>query len=167
MGILGTMVAPALLSMRSGNDRRVFVSSLQVLTRRAWQEALNSNLPHRIRFDFKKHIVIAERATDQKNRAGEDVWQELSDEYVQSSFNIPSREQIKDFWVDGTDLVHVRGMDIYEVFFYLFPDGTSQQVIINVFDSGENTESAAGSRFSMVLNPITVRFTEYPTFQKP
>lgn len=168
IGILGTMVAPALLSLRSGNDRRVFTSSLQVLTRRAWHEALSSHQLHRIRFDLKKHVVIAERITGAKDRAGEDVWQPLSDEYVPSHFDIPAREQIKGVWVDGTDLLHARGETMTENWFFLFPDGTSQQVTIHIFDSGESTESTpGGSRFSLVLNPLTVRFTEYPTFQKP
>ncbi len=167
MGILSTMVAPALLSLRSGNERREFVSSLQLLTRRAWQEALTNHQLYRIRFDLEHHKVIAERATGQKERSGEEVWLALSDTYVPSTFEWSSGQEIKDFFIDGVDNIHVRGTNIHEVYFFIFPDGTAQRIIINIFDSSEHTESAAGSRFSLVLNPLTVRFTEFPTFQKP
>jgi hypothetical protein len=134
---------------------------------RAWQESLATHELHRLWFDLKKKKVVVQKATDKKDRMGEPIFQEISSEYIDATYEWPESLQIKDFFIDGVDVMHVPSMRIDEVWFYLFPDGSCQEVIINIFDTADTSESEAGTRLSLVLNPFSLRFTQYATFQQP
>jgi hypothetical protein len=56
---------------------------------------------------------------------------------------------------------------INEVWFYIYPDGSTQEVIINVFDTSDTSQAEAGTRFGLVLSPFTGTFSVYDTFQRP
>lgn len=170
LAILGLMLAvavPNFQKFRPGYERRQLVATLSVLTQRAWQNALATHELHRLWFDLERRKVVVQKATDKKDRSGEQIFEEISDEYVPASYHWPESLQIKDFFADGADLLHVPGLRVEELWFYVFPDGSAQEVIVNFFDTADTSESEAGTRLSLVLNPFSVKFAQYETFQQP
>ncbi len=167
MGLLLTIAVPNLYRFRPGYERKKFVTSLSALVQRAWQNALATHELHRVWFDVQRRKVAVQRATDKRDRAGEPVYQEISSEYISAEYSWPETLQFKDFFIDGTDVLHAPGMRIHEMWFFVFPDGSCEEVIMNIFDTADATESEAGTRMSLVLNPFTTRFVQYATFQQP
>ena len=170
MGLLMAVVVPNIQRFRPGYERNLFVTTVSALVQRAWQNALATHELHRVWFNIEQRTVVIQQATDKHNRAGEAIYQEISSEYIPASYTWPESLQIKDFFIDGTDFMHApgtAGVKIHEVWFYIYPDGSCQEVIINIFDTADTTESEAGTRLSLVLNPFSARFTQYGTFQHP
>ncbi len=167
MGLLLTIAVPNVQRLRPGYERNRFVSTLSNLVQRAWQNALVTHELHRVWFDVKQRRVVVQRALDKRDQMGEPMYQEISSEYVAAEDSWPESLQFKDFFIDGVDVLHAPGMRIHEFWFFVFPDGNCQEVILNIFDTSDTTESEAGTRLSLVLNPFSARFTQYATFQKP
>lgn len=164
IGILSSIVIPNLQQRRSGYERRQFISNVAALVRRAWQEAIETQRLHRLTFYIDKRTVQISAAA----KAGkEEKFENLSSSFIPASYTWGSTLTIKDFFIDGTDAINQPGLRIQEIWFFVFPDGTVQDVIINLFDTSDRTESEAGSRFSLILNPFTTQFSVYETFQHP
>jgi prepilin-type N-terminal cleavage/methylation domain-containing protein len=170
LGILMTYIMPSIDRFRPGYERKAFITNLSALTQRAWQSALATHQLHRVKFDMTHHLVVIERSTGTKDPKGEDVYQEISGEYIRSEISWPDYLQIKEFFIDGVDQMHrigVPGFKVEETWFYAYPDGSVQEVVINMFDTKDASQSEAGTRLSLVLSPFTAKFTNYDTFQQP
>lgn len=166
-GLLATISVPLVQRWRPGYERALLVARLNSLVRRAWQSALTTHQVQRLLFDLEKRTVTLQRETQQRTKAGEPTYQELSSEYINAQISWPESIQVKDFFIEGMDAFHVPGTRIQEVWFYVFPDGSSQEVILNFFDTADATEAEAGTRLSLVLNPFSASFKQYETFQHP
>ncbi len=170
LGILMTYIIPSVDRFRPGYERKAFIANLSALTQRAWQSALVTRQLHRVKFDVIHHTVSIERDTGTKDAKGDEVYQEISGEYIKSEITWPDYLQIKDFFIDGVDQMHrisSPGFKIEETWFYAYADGSVQEVIINLFDTKDASQSEAGTRLSLVLSPFTAKFTTYDTFQQP
>jgi prepilin-type N-terminal cleavage/methylation domain-containing protein len=167
LGIMGTIVGPNIARLSPRYEHDQFVSNVQVLVRRAWQEALMNHQLHRIHFNLDKRVVKVERDSGKKNSAGAAVYEPLVSTYIPSAYEWPVTIQMKDFFVDGQDMYHVKGIRVTEIWFFVYPDGTAQEVITNWFDQGDTRESDAGSRFSLMVSPFIAKVTESYGFQKP
>jgi prepilin-type N-terminal cleavage/methylation domain-containing protein len=167
LGVLGTIVGPNLSRLSPRYEHDQFVSNIQALVRRAWQESLMNHQLHRIHFNLDKRIVKVERDTGKKSSSGAVVYEMLAGTYIPSAFEWPVTLQMKDFFADGADMFHVKGIKITEIWFFVFPDGTSQDVITNWFDQSDTRESDAGTRFSISVSPFIAKVTESYGFQKP
>lgn len=168
IGLMATIVIPNLNRLQPGYERKEFITTLSALTQRAWQSAVTSQRQHRVWFDLLSHRVVIEKAAEKKNEKGEILYQELPHDYVASSYTWKPSLLIKDFFINGTDEMHRPGRvgTINEVWFYIYPDGSTQEVIINVFDTSDTSQAEAGTRFSLVLSPFTGTFSIYDTFQQ-
>ena len=169
LALLMSIGIPALNKFRPGYDRKAFISTLSALVQRTWQDAQVTHKTHRIRFDINHRTVIAEREIG-KNDMGELQYQEVSSQYMPSRITWPEHIQIKDVFIDGIDQMHKPGMPgfkIEEVWFYVYQDGSLQEVIINMFDTTDASQAEAGTRLGLVLSPFTAKFTAYDTFQQP
>jgi len=144
-----------------------FVQAFQNLVRRGWQESVITNQLHRIFLNLETRTVTISKDTGKKDRAGAPVYEQLSDMFIPSSYQWAPSLLLKDFFVDGTDMFHVRGVRITHIFFFIFPDGRSQDVITNWFDQHDTRESEAGTRFSLTISPLTAKMTETYGFTKP
>ncbi len=167
IGILGTIVAPNLGRLRPGYQRDEFISNIRALVRRGWQESLQNHQLHRIYFDLEKRVARLERDTGKKTGTGEMAWEPLSSVFMISAFEWPSTMEMKDFYIDGEDVFHIRGIRTTFIWFCIFPDGTAQNIIMNWFDQSDTRESEAGSRFSVAVSPFIAKVAETNGFQKP
>lgn len=157
---------PTLRQLMPRSQRQEFLAQLNVMVNRAWQEALATHKKHRIRFELEQRRMLLEQETgrDDKNKA---VYSQVIDQFLETAYTWPESLQIKDFFIEGRDMVHVPGVRIHEIWFFVFPDGLAQDVIINMFDTQDTRESEAGSRFALSLSPFTTRFNIHEAFIKP
>jgi prepilin-type N-terminal cleavage/methylation domain-containing protein len=167
IGIIGSIAVPNLARLRPQHDRDQFVQAFQNLVRRGWQEAIITGRLHRIHLSLDKRLITISKDTGKRDKSGAPVYEQLSDLFIASSFEWAPALQLKDFFVDGVDMFHVRGTRITEIFFFIFPSGTSQDIITNWFDQNDTRESEAGTRFSLTVSPLTAKMTENYGFSKP
>jgi prepilin-type N-terminal cleavage/methylation domain-containing protein len=170
LGLLLSYVIPSVDTFRPGYERKAFIADVSALTQRSWQNALVTQCLHRMRFDFARRTISVEQDTGTKDVQGNQQFKLIPGEYIKSEISWPEHLQIKDFFIDGVDQMHrigVPGFKIEEAWFYTYPDGSVQEVVINLFDTKDATQSDAGTRLSLVLSPFTAKFTSYDTFQQP
>jgi prepilin-type N-terminal cleavage/methylation domain-containing protein len=167
VGLLATIVVPRFWRMQPSYERKQFISELNMLVRLAWQQAIALRKTTRLLFDLTHQRVSLQLDTG-KQEHGERLYTTMQDTYVPTSYQWPERFQIKDFYIDGEDEMHRPGrVKTEEVWFFVFSDGTTQELILNVFDIADKSESDAGSRFSLVLSPFSTTFITHDIFQKP
>ena len=170
LGILMSVVVPNINRFRPGYERKALVSDLSALVSRTWQDALVTRQLHRVWFDFIHRTITIERDTGTKDMRGEEKFEEVSGQYIKATISLPEYIQIKDLFIDGIDQMHrsgIPGFKIEHAWFYIYPDGSIQEVVINLFDTSDTTQSEAGTRLGLVLSPFTAKFTAYDTFQQP
>jgi prepilin-type N-terminal cleavage/methylation domain-containing protein len=166
IALAATIAIPNLSRLSPDHDRNKFISQVGSLISVAWQGALSSSQMHRLWFNLDKRVVKVEKETEKKDAKGDPIYEPVASLYVDSSYTWPESIQLKEFFIEGKDVMHVPGQRINEVWFYVFPDATAQEVTLNLFDTANKVESEAGSRFSLVLNPFLVKFTVHETFQR-
>lgn len=158
LGIMATIIVPNLQQRVPGYQRKAFVTELNTLVALGWQAALSSQKVHRIFFDFTKRVAKVEV---EEPGAAKDlvVYNPLQQAYRKTWYEWPENIEIKDFYIGG---IKDPG-ELLNIYFFIVPDGLTQDVIINAVDTSQTTPINLG----LVLNPFTAQFKEYDTFQKP
>lgn len=158
MAIIGAVAIPRFALKRTENIDTLF-AQLNALTQMADTNAQITGHVHRIVFDLSHAQVIVEQETDKKSAGGEVVFQPLSSQYLKNSIIWPDSLDMQNFYIKNSD--ELQGGKTNKVWFYIVPDGTTQQIIINL------VESESRRPWSFVLNPFTAQFKKYDAFQKP
>ncbi len=162
LGIVATIVIPNLQQRVPGHKRKAFISELNTLMALGWQDALASQKIIRVFFDVEKRVVSLE-SEEPGASAGEVMYKPITQTYRANSYEWPEQIEIKNFFIDGNDELNQPERKTSSMWFYIMPEGLSQNVIINV----EDTSQTQPIRLGLVLNPFTVQLKEYDTFQKP
>lgn len=136
-----------------------YVQQLSKLTRVAYVYAISSGKIHRIRFIIKDSVHIQIEKQQGYSVKGEPVFAPVVQSFVPTSYTVDHRIALQHFFVKGIDEV-ARGK-LEEVWFYIFPMGLTQDIIITIQDR------ETGDERSLVLNPFSVKFTAYDTVQTP
>jgi hypothetical protein len=134
------------------------MSKLESFVHKIKQQALVTGKTQQVYFDFKENKIIS-------NAYNED----LSDEPKGNRFS-PTRVgamelsksfELQNFFIQGNDEVS-SGESKNTAWFYIMPDGSSQDVIIN-FVYGDEEERKLGIK----INPFSAQVFSYDTFQFP
>jgi prepilin-type N-terminal cleavage/methylation domain-containing protein len=160
LGIVATMIVPNLQQRLPGYKRKAFVSELNTLLSLGWQNALIAQKVIRVFFDLKNRTVKLE--VEEPGPGNTLVAKPLAQSYRKTSYEWPETLEIRNFFIDGTDEFR-SDRDVFTIWFYVVPEGLSQEIIINVLD----TSQTPNIRLGLVLNPFTAQLKEYDTFQKP
>jgi len=164
IGVMASLFGPTLFSGRKPRyERDTFVARLNSLVSTARVQAILERAVHSIEFDFKKRTVEIKRAPFPGA---------LADDF-ESIKGLPSAHyiwleqfEIKQFLVEGNDLMKAFARkETSEVFFFVIPDGLTQEVTINFLDTKDTIDDEA-RKVGLVLNPFTAYFKTYDTFQK-
>lgn len=161
IALLATIVLPALNRFRPGYARKELISRIQGLIHTAWNTSLSEHVITRVLWDREKKMLTVEK------KAKKNEYITISSPYLETRYDWPDNIQIKDFFIDGTNEMYKPGKKVEQIWFYIYADGTTQDVIINLFDTTDASQSQAGSRVSVVLNPFTTMCAVYDTFQRP
>lgn len=168
IGLLATFVAPRIFVSKPKAEREKFIAKLNSLMSFAWQNALFTNKMHEVTFHFgKKQIFL--KIAEQRDKYGALQYVAVQRAYIDTQIKIPKQLEFRNFYINskGTqmiDMIPTAGKQ-GEVFFYIVPNGLSQEVIINFFDAKDKIGRKKRA-FSLVLNPFSAQFEVYEEFKK-
>lgn len=153
------------LRQQPGYERKQFIARLNTMVQAAWQQAIITRAVHRVLFDFKNRTARVERTTPTAPLTQKIDFQPAQGPDMQISWS--STIIIKQFLIEGFDeMRRFAGRGIETIWFYIIPDGMTQQVTINGVDKENTLDDDRPRPFGLVLNPFLAQFKEYDTFQK-
>lgn len=169
LGLIAAIAIPNLAGLKKGQERKLFVENLNMVMSAAWFNAMATNAVHKINFDLKNRIITIEAeaqvpqgAKEKTKTPQQPLFATLPVAFQKKQIQWPETLEIKQFFIDGKNDI-VPGRTITKVWFYIVPEGQSQEVLLNMADNSLNPPV----QFSLVINPFTGRFKEYDAFQKP
>lgn len=166
IAIIGMMMAIIIpmFQQQPGAARKKFIAQLNLLVQNAWQQSIITRAVHRIIFNFKDRQALVERNITLSPDAKKFDFKEVQGSDMQLSW--PSSLIIRQFLVEGFDeMKRFSNREAEIIWFYIVPDGMTQQVTINGIDKEDSIENKP-RQFGLVLNPFLAQFKEYDTFQK-
>ncbi|HJZ24242.1 MAG TPA: type II secretion system protein [Candidatus Babeliales bacterium] len=165
IGIMATIVIPNLRRSSPNQQRKEFISYLNALSLYAMQRAVQMNKTQEVAFDIKNRtLLLKQQGRVIPGRSTE--FEPVKSSFLKTEFHWSPHISFKNIFINGEDKMTIQ-QKLTETWFFITPEGIAQEVIINAVDKNDKQEGAKGHQFSLVLNPFTVQFKEYDTFQKP
>jgi len=165
LGIMATVLVPNLQRLRPGYQRRLFITELNSLLLFAWRNALITQRVHRLLFDIGKRVVRVQAEVEEKGKEKE--FYDLQTQYIKTYYQWPENIIIKELFVGKEEQLQRPGMKTESTWFFLVPEGMSQEVIINALDTNDTDAQGKEKQIGLVINPFTVQLSAYEIFQKP
>lgn len=165
IGLIASILSPSLFTRRIPRyERDQFVARLNSLVSTAVQQSILERAVHSIEFDFKKRIAALKRAPYSGAKA--DDFESVQGLGSAGYYEWPEQFSIKQFIVEGKDLMKsFARKETGEAWFFIVPEGLTQEVTINFIDTNDTIEGEA-RKVGLVLNPFTAQFKVYENFQK-
>ncbi|MBN1549283.1 type II secretion system protein [Candidatus Babeliales bacterium] len=160
-----SIVVPALRQRRVTYQRDDLVINLNALMKLGWEQAIITGKVHRVWFNLGKNLIEIQVQQD-KNSGQDKSFIRIDSEYLRPSYEWAQSLQLKDFFIEGEDELH-KHHQTDEVWFFITPDGLTQNVSLNIFDTQDTQQSDAGAGFSLILNPFTAQFSVQSSFYYP
>ncbi len=166
IAILMTVVVPAFRNQTPQARREIFLENMNALTREALIRALETGHAHRILCNLSKRTIFLEEKMDITTRDGEIIFEQRTCRIGKVGQELPENYEFQQFYIEGIDelAAHGPGQKVEDIYFFVMPEGISQEVIINAVDNAQ-IHDGAGTPFSMVLNPYQVQFELFNEFQ--
>lgn len=171
MAVMATFVVPNFKRLWPGYQKKQFTDYMNALMQITWHNAIVTHKLHKINFDIEKRKVWVEQQSGKELTAtGETPFSKMNSPYMKTIYEWPMDTfEFKNFFIGKRDEISLtlRGTK-GKIWFFVTPDGLAQPVILNILDLKEAPQGGQkGTEFSLVLNPFSVQFKEYDTFQKP
>ena len=165
MALLASVAIPYFGKRKPMQERRVFVSKVNALLDEVLMLALTTEKVHKINFNFKNRIITAGQDTGHTDRTNKPVFGPVV--LTESSeISWPATFEIKHFFVQGIDGCNVAGRTTDDVWFFILPDGQSQDMTMQFIDTATADHDSEGVPVSIVLNPFTVQCKAYEAEQE-
>ncbi len=167
IALLSAIVIPNLPKATLRYEREKFISRLNALVKLGWQQAVIQYKVHQVSFDIGKDRVLLSIDSGRRDRNNDPIFEPVKGLYLSTSFEIPNQFRIKQFFIEGFDeMSRFVGKKTAEVWFYIVPEGMTQDVVINLIDL-KDLKNGKPRQVGLVLNPFNAQFKIYDTFQKP
>jgi prepilin-type N-terminal cleavage/methylation domain-containing protein len=164
IAIMATIVVPRFRGRNLAAEREKFLSKLNTLAQLCYQDALTTGKMHTMAFDFDNNRIYLEIEKKEQGKGGVG-FEQLKLPYLKTNVSFENYE-LRNFYIKKED--KLAGSNITKkVWFYISPGGLAQEVIINFYDKKLMESPTANAQYSLVLNPFTVQFKMYDSFQKP
>jgi prepilin-type N-terminal cleavage/methylation domain-containing protein len=158
IGILGSVLAPRLAPRTAKTEKEAFIAQLNSLNRAALTQAITTQTLFQLFWDLEHRTIEIRKHTGNYDRNGDPECKPMQIPYGMQSVTIPERFIVKQFSIEGVnELAGARATK--QVWFYIVPDGISQQVTIVFTDTHEDITDAE-KKLTLILNPFTVRYDE-------
>lgn len=161
---MASIVIPNLHVLQPDYERKEFIAELEGLISLTWQNALTTGKMHRVYFDLKKHMIIAQIEETVTQKADQSKYAPIVNSYYPTSVHWPEDITVKQFFIDGQDQLKLIRGAAEELWFYIMPDGIAQPTVINCVRvrDDETTEE-----IGLILNPFTLKLTDHGRFAAP
>ena len=169
VGILLAVAVPNLLGRRAVQERKAFPAQLNAIMSEVWLRGLETGKIHKVTFDLEhRHLQISVQ-TDKLDGEKKPVFEPIKLHFSSNTYTWPETFDIQQLYVQKIDEIAAGGLSrkTENIWFYVMPDGMTQEVIINGVYQPDNQSEKDAKQFSIVLNPFTAQCVMYDTFQKP
>jgi prepilin-type N-terminal cleavage/methylation domain-containing protein len=167
IGLIGSVVIPNLQIRAPDYERKAFVAQFESLVRGVWQLALQTQELHRVHFDLKTRSIWVERVIRAEEKSTKENYERVTIPYIPDPFKLPETIELRQFFIQGSDMLNQPGIRIETIWFYIVPDGLVQEVIVNALDTKDVDAQGKAKQFSLVINPFTAQISEHDGFSKP
>ncbi len=158
IGLMGSVLAPRLAPRTAKQEKDAFIASLNGLARVALTQAITTQKLHQIFWDLEHRTVEIRKHTGEYDKAGDPECKPVRIPYGTPPVHIPERFIMKQFSIEGINEL-AGNRNTKQVWFYIVPDGISQQVSIMMVDTHEDVDEA-DKKVTLELNPFTVRYEQ-------
>lgn len=158
LAIIASVSVPR-LSLFTPSPCDEFAQQCTHLLRLAYVRALATSNMHRIFFRSADRTMILQHETGTRS-TGELIFEPVGTLSVPTQYTWSGAVKIRNFFIKKID--ENAGGTLKDAWFYIFPAGLTQEIIINV----ENTTKPRDLR-GLVINPFSSQCAVYDTFQKP
>ncbi|MCL4361679.1 type II secretion system GspH family protein [Candidatus Dependentiae bacterium] len=165
IAMMAITVVPRFTGRSASAEREKFFTKLNAILQLTYQNALATGKIHSIAFYFDKQIIQAEIEQKEKTVKGELKFDPLNLSYLKTNVSFENYD-LRNFFIKKDDKLAGGGIT-KKVWFYITPGGLAQEVIINFYDKKLLDDPTANAQYSFVLNPFTVQFKMYDSFQRP
>jgi prepilin-type N-terminal cleavage/methylation domain-containing protein len=163
LGIASSIVIPSFQRQIVRYEQNKCFSTLDTFIAQAWINTLKTGKIHRIKVNLKSGNISIEM--QKENDQGQLEYEKIPSLFSTADFYLPLYYHIINFYIDGVDecAQHGAGRSMEDVWFFVYPRGYTQSVIINISNEREQEAREIG----LVLNPFRIQFEVYDGFQKP
>lgn len=167
IGIAMAVVVPNYQGRQPRFQREQFIASLNGLAQFARQSAIIKNKIHKVVFDFSNRAAWIEHVTGEQKPNKELIFERTKSSSARASITWKEQFTFKNFFIEGFDeLARFSGRPTEEIWFFVVPEGLTQEVVINFIDTKDRIERKPRP-IGLVLNPFTAQFRVYDSLQKP
>lgn len=163
IGMIMGGILPLLRQQEPGYERKQFVARLNEVMQFTWQQAVITHKVHRVLFNFPQRTASVERIITKDTTEKKVKFEPVKG--IGSSMSWPKGIEIQQFIVEGYDELRRLAQKAATSWFYVIPDGMTQQVTINGVDKIDKIDEKP-TPFGLVLNPYMAQFKAYDEFQK-
>lgn len=136
MGIMAGIIIPMVQQLQPQNVQRDFARRFNELCLFAWQNALSVQKTHRIFFDLKKRLITVQVETPTQTASKKEPdFKDVDIKYVTTQYKWPEQLSLKQMYINGKEQLQQVGEKINTAWFYIVPDGLTQDVILNTVDT--------------------------------
>ncbi len=163
MSLALSFTIPRFVNSQKNSTKKHFYQNFSQLISETMHQAILTNKIHQVFFDNNHHKIMI-KIFDEKseNQNKHQRFKLIEKDLFKSIIDIPENFIIQNFFINGDDEVK-SGAALNEAWFYIMPDGTSQNILINII----NQDDPHDNKFSITINPFYSQVSIHDTFQKP
>lgn len=163
MSLVMTFTIPRFMSSQKGRTKKLFFNEFTTLVSETMRQSIVTKKTHQIFWDIDHKKIIVKIYDEKSNEPSKhNKFKPLPDKTAASTMSIPESFIIQNFFIQGGDEA-ATGKTMHNVWTYIMPDGTSQNIIINIQD----TKESGNNRFSITINPFFSQVKLHDAFQQP
>lgn len=162
MSLAMSFVIPRFLSSQHGRAKKQFFSEFSALVSGCLYQAVTTKKIHQIFWDIDHHEVLAKTFDEKSEEKNKHNQFKLAIDSPKNKIKIPEQFVIHNFFIQDDDRIKA-GETMHTAWTYIMPDGTSQQLIVNMQDE----EEQSSNRFSIKINPFYSQVSLHDAFEKP
>ncbi len=163
MSLIMSFAVPRFLSSQQGRAKKQFFAEFAVLVSDTMYQAVISKKIHQIFWDLNHHEILVKIYDEHSSEQGKHKkFKAIAPGIFHSKIKFPENFLIRNFFIQGKDEMEA-GVTKYTLWSYIMPDGTSQQLLINIQDENEEKNN----QFAIKVNPFYSQASLHDTFEKP
>jgi len=161
IGLMATVAIPNLNIFKKKQTENQFLSSINYITKLAWDNASNTNLMQRVVFNFdEKTIQLEQLEKSEQKTESKSEYKLLDGQFFDTKVQMGDVE-IKNIYINGLDEMKLKTEESSKntVWFYIVPNGLTQEVLIN-YDINEAPRH-------LEIDPFTANFSGGYDYKTP
>lgn len=163
LSLFMSFAIPKFLSSQQGRAKKLFFSEFSVLVSDAMYQAIISKKIHQIFWDLDHHEIttkVYDAASSEQDKHKK--FKPIAPGVFHSKIKLPESFLIRNFYIQQKDEMEA-GVTKHTLWTYIMPDGTSQQILINIQDEAEDKNN----QFAIKINPFYSQVSLHHAFEKP